>query len=203
MTEIDNSLYEQIIKKIKHNRISTTEIADCLGKKGALTKVSPVNKGHFRVGKIFFAYAYNDSNWELHEQLQNANEDDVVIVEAFNCNESAVFGDLVSKYLLLYKGVTAIVINGYMRDTHRLIKENYPIWCKGVTPIGCHNTKNEKELDPNILDSWRKKYVGSIAVCDDGGTVIIPPEYINKDFLEKLDFIELQEEWSSSNRTSQ
>lgn len=37
-------------------------------------------------------------------------------------------------------------------------------------------------------------YDGSIAVCDDTGVVIIPKELHTEEFLEKLDFIENQED---------
>ena len=176
MNEHKDYIQDKIIKVIKKNRISTTEVADCLGKTGALHHVIPLNKKHFQVGKIFLAYGYNESNWEIHEQIQNVNEGDIVIVETHNCNDRAVFGELVSKYLILYKGVSAIVVNGYIRDVHKIIKDNYPIWCKGVTPIGCYNEKNGTELNPQIVSEWKKKYEGGIAVCDDGGVVLIPPE---------------------------
>jgi len=189
-----NSIRNEIIQKIKRNRISTTEVADCLGKKGAIADIKPINRGHFYAGNIFLAYAYNESNWELHKQLENVGEEDIVIVETHNCNSRAIFGELVSRYVTLYRGCSAIVVNGYMRDGNILLKENYPVWCKGITPIGCFNKKNEAGLDPQIIEKWKKIYEGAIAVCDDGGVVVIPPDDINKDFLEKLDFIELQED---------
>lgn len=191
---MEKSIADEIILKIKLNRISTTEVADCMGKTGALEGLCPINKGHFRVGRIFMAYAYGESNWELHEQLQDIREDDIVLVETHNCKERAIFGSLVSRYILLYRRAAAIVVNGYMRDTHRLHKENYPIWCRGVTPIGCFNKKNETQLDSEIISSWKKKYDGGILVCDDGGAVVIPPSMVNEAFLEKLGFIELQED---------
>ena len=187
-------VHADIIKRVMLNRISTTEVADCLGKRGAMPGMQPINRGHFRVGKVFLAYAYNESNWELHEQLQQVNEGDVVIVETHNCNDRAAFGSLVSKYILLYKRASAIVINGWMRDTHKLIKEDYPIWCKGVTPIGCYNKKNSAPVDSRSLKEWKEKYEGAIAVCDDGGVVVIPRQDANLEFIEKLDFIELQED---------
>jgi regulator of RNase E activity RraA len=194
MESSEDAIREEIIEKIKKNRISTTEIADCLGKTGDIPGLVPINRQHFCVGKVFLAYGFNESNWGIHEQLQDVNEGDVVIVETHNCNKRAAFGEIVAKFLLLYKGASAAVINGYMRDAHRLIKENFPIWCKGVTPIGCYNKKNEEELDAKILDDWKNKYEGAIAVCDDGGVVIISRKNINKEFLEKLDFIEIQED---------
>lgn len=191
---MNNTIINKIIKRIAINRISTTEIADCLGKKGALPSIHPLNSGHFRVGKVFFVYAFNESNWELHEQIQKVSQGNILLVETHNCQDRAIFGDLVSKYLTLYRRVGAIVVNGFMRDAHSLIKENYPIWCKGVTPIGCFNKKNENELAANIINAWKDKYEGAIAVCDDSGVVIIPREVIEKEFLEKLEFMELQED---------
>lgn len=183
-----------MIEKIIKNRISTTEIADCLGKRGALKGLYPVNRGHFCVGKVFLAYAYDESNWEVHKQIENVEEGDILFVETHNCQDRAIFGELVSKYLILYKRVRAIIINGQARDAHRLIKENFPIWCSGVTPIGCFNKKNDRKLESSVINDWKKKYKDTIAVCDDGGVVIIPRQNINKNFLEQLDFIELQED---------
>ena len=194
MSNNQESITDRMIRTIKRNKISTTEVADCLGKTGAIPDVGPINKRHFCVGRVFMAYGYNESNWELHEQLQNVREGDVVVVESHNCKKRAAFGELVSKYLLLYKGAVAVVVNGYMRDAHRLLKENFPVWCKGVTPIGYMNVKNEEPLDPEIIANWKEKYDNAIAVCDDAGVVIIPSNKINEEFLRKLDFIELQED---------
>lgn len=187
-------IYEEIINKIERNRISSTEVSDCLGKMGAIDDLKPLNKGQFKVGKVFFCYAYNESNWELHEQIINLSENDILVVEAINCNNRALLGSLVSKYVLLYKQAKAIVVNGNLRDAHTLIKENHPVWCKGVTPIGCFNKKNNEPVDLDIYSSLKNKYEGAIAVCDDTGVVIIPKVLINEEFLVKLDFIEEQED---------
>lgn len=184
----------QIIKTIKINRISTTEIADCLGKTGALKGVKPVNRGHHKVGRIFAVYAYDNSNWDLHRQLQNIPRESMVVVETFNVDERAVFGHLVSKYITLYCGAEAIIVNGQLRDAHLLIKDNFPIWCQGVTPIGCFNRESEHEVPQEYLDELETKYSGAIAVADDGGCIVIPKQFQNQDFLNRLDFIELQED---------
>ncbi|AKB27252.1 hypothetical protein MSSAC_0548 [Methanosarcina siciliae C2J] len=184
----------QIISKIKRNRISSTEVADCLGKSGDIPGVVPLNIGHFRVGRVRWTYALNESNWEFHEQIIDVEEGEVLLLEPFDCNGRAIFGSIVSKYLILYRQVAAIVVQGYLRDIPHLRKENWPIWCTGGTPIGCFNRKNEVDLDPAIIAERRKRYDGAIAICDDSGVVIIPKDRINRDFLEKLDWIEEQED---------
>jgi regulator of RNase E activity RraA len=188
------NISDQIIQKIKINRISTTEIADCMDKTGSLPDIQPVNSKKHVVGKIFWAYALNESNWELHEQIIDVQKDDIVLVEPFNCNDRAIFGDLVSKFLILYKQCSGIVVNGKLRDVHALIKENWPIWYKGPNPIGCTNLKNNNPLAPEVILKNKDVYNGSIAVCDDTGVVVIPKAFHNKDFLLKLDWIEEQED---------
>lgn len=183
----------KIIDYVRRNRVSTTEVADCLEKTGAVTGVQAVNRGHFRVGNVFWAFACRESNWSVHEQVQHTQEGDIVFVEAFGCGERAVLGDLVSKYLLLYRQAAAIVVTGNLRDAHRLVKENWPIWCRGFSPAGCFNVKVELP-DQAFLAEHRAKYEGAIAVCDDTGVVIVPKEEHNAEFLKKVEAIELQED---------
>jgi 4-hydroxy-4-methyl-2-oxoglutarate aldolase len=185
---------EEIIKRIHNNRISTSQVSDCLGKTGAIQNVVPINFGHFRIGRVRFAYAHNCSNWELHEQLQDVRPGEVVVVEAIDCGDYAVFGSLVTKFLILYRNAAAVIVNGLLRDHSDLRRWNWPVWSRGYTPIGCFNVKNEMPPDPELLTELRQHYDGTIAVCDDSGAVIIGKEHINEDFLEKLDIIEIQED---------
>lgn len=185
----------QIISYIKNNRVSTTEVADAMGKKGHIPGIMPANKGHFRVGKVFYAYAHSESNWDAHEQIQNAQAGDVVFIDAFNCAQRSIIGDIVSKYLLLYKRAEAIIVNGSVRDAHRIIKENWPIWCSGFSPIGCFNRKVTADIDLiRKIEEKRGEYENSIAICDDAGVVIIPKNLVSETMLEKLHFIEAQED---------
>ena len=185
---------EKIIDYLVHNRVSTTEVADALGKTGVIPGIMPVNRGHYRADKIKWVYAYDESNWPVHEQIQEIEEDNIVFVQVFNCGDRAIFGELVSKYLLLYRQSRAIVIQGKMRDAAALIKENWPIWCDGFNPVGCFNGKLNEALDKNLVNKNRGKYDGAIAVCDDCGVVVISKENLTEEFLQKLHNIENQED---------
>lgn len=184
----------QIVDKIKRNRISTTEVADCLGKSGAFKDAHAVNRGHFAVGVVKWIYAYEESNWTIHEQARDIPEGSVVLIEAFDCGDRALMGELVSKYMLLYCQAVAVVTNANLRDGNDLIKQNFPVWCKGFTPEGCFNRKPSKPFDEEIRAAHAAMYDGAIAVCDDTGVVIIPKEHHTEEFLQKLDNIERQED---------
>jgi regulator of RNase E activity RraA len=184
----------EMIKLIETNKISTTEVADVLGKTGQINGLYALNKRHFVVGEVAFVYALNNSNWEVHRQLDSLDcENKIVYVHPVNCDRS-IFGDLVSKYTLLYKKAKAIVVNGLMRDAHTLIKENYPIWLTGVSPIGCVNVQNKIDINPNEYRTLKAMYEGNIMVCDDSGVVMVSLDKITEEFIKKLHFIEYQED---------
>lgn len=189
-----NSVSQKIIDYIKRNRVSTTEVADALGKTGAISNVVPINRGHFRVGEIKWVYAYDVSNWSVHEQIKDIEENYIVLVDAFDCEDRAIFGELVSKYLLLYRQCKAIIVRGKLRDAAALIRQNWPIWCEGFNPVGCFNRKPEQSIDVSMINEYRNNFDGAIAVCDDCGVVIIPKDKISEEFLFTLQHIENQED---------
>lgn len=185
---------EKIIHTIRKNRISTTEVADCLGKTGAIKECRAVNQGQFAVGNIKWIYAYDETNWPVHEQARDIQEGDIVFIEAFNCGDRAIIGELVTKFMILYQGAAAVISNSNFRDGNDIIKQRYPVWCKGFNPEGCFNIKPERPLDEVIRKQHEKLYEGSIAVCDDTGVVVIPKELHTEEFIEKLNHIEDQED---------
>ena len=192
------SLVKSTIELIESNRISSTEVADALGKKGVVPDLLPINPGRHVAGEIHYVYAHSESNWPLHEQIQELPENCFLYVDAFNCNQKAIFGDLVAKYLILYKRVKGIVVQGHMRDIPDLKKYGFAIWCKGYSPLGCYNNNIVAPEDVRIEAEKRKAELnGGIMVCDDSGCTVIEKKIINDDTFARLELIELQEDiWS-------
>lgn len=188
------SMTDQIIDYLRRNRVSTTEVADCLGKAGTLSGLMPCTTGYYRAGKIKWVYAYNETNWPLHEQIRDIEDGCIVFVDAYHCERRAILGQLISKYLLLYHQSEALIVQGQLRDAAEILREKWPIWCSGYTPIGCFNTKPDTEVDESWKKAHHRLYDGAIAVCDDCGVVVIPKADINEEFLSKLHHIEAQED---------
>lgn len=185
---------DKIIEYITRNRVSTTEVSDCLGKSGAVRGVMPCVRGHHKVGEMKLVYAYDETNWPLHEQIANIEEGKVIFVASIDCGNRAIFGELAAKYLLLYRRSIAIVTDGQVRDAAAIIKERYPIWHAGFNPEGCFNTRPARGPEARVIDELRARYDGAVAVCDDCGVVVIPKHALNEDMLHKLEQIELQED---------
>lgn len=184
---------QKIIDTIKLNRISTTEVADALGKKGVLPGLLPVTNDMHCVGPVRTVFTAYDSNYGIHDQVRAVEPGEVVVVYAHECEGRAIFGDLVSKFITLYRRAAAVAVNGLVRDAARLRRERYPVWSTGVTPLGCYNVKGDA-FPADLEASIRAEVEGGIAVCDDGGVVIIPAANVNEDMLERLEKIELQED---------
>jgi 4-hydroxy-4-methyl-2-oxoglutarate aldolase len=190
-----NDIKEQMIALIEKNRISSVEVADALGKTGVLDGINIFNPGKSCVGEVQYIFGHSESNWPIHEQAHHLKEGGIVYVDTFECNNKAAFGDLVSKYLMLYKRMKGMVVNGLLRDAHTIRKENYSAWCTGVTPLGCNNV--DMPIPSHVQEEAKKRkeyFDGSIMVCDDSGCTVISKENINEQTLKKLEFMELQED---------
>lgn len=187
---------DEIIHLIRTNRISSTEIADCLDKSGLLSEgLTPITRGHFRVGRISYIFAAAGSNYPVHQGLDDIASDTVVVVDALDCQDRALFGNLVAKYALLYRQSQALVALGKLRDIPHLIREAYPIWCLGFSPIGCSNAPVDLTPYTSQISERRNGLDGCIAVCDDSGVVVIPRE-AESGFDERLRWIEhLEDVW--------
>ena len=188
-------LRSDIIRLLRRNRISTTEVADCLGKTGVLENVYPVNRGMYAAGVIQYVYAYKESNWPIHDQIRNVKPDQIILMDAIDVKGRALVGELVTKYLCLYNQICAIICLGKMRDANDLIKNRYPVWCTGFSPVGCFNCEVEETSEiSSAAQKGKELYDGAIAVCDDTGVIVIPKSCITEDFYKKLEQIEQQED---------
>ena len=176
------------------NLVSTTEASDALGKSGVFSCVKPINPGLYKVGRVKCVFAAYNSNWELHDQIVDINKGDIILLltHHVDANRSAI-GELIAKYILLYKQAAAIIVDGVVRDISSLQRYKYPIWSKGSSPLGCFNHK----VDPFPVEQaqqFRDRFENGIAICDDGGVVIVEREMINLLTLEKFKQIEMQED---------
>lgn len=184
---MNSDLRSKIIDYIRTNRMSTTEVSDALGKFGSLSGVVPLTTGHFVVGEVRAVMAVGGSNYYVHEAAENLEPGQIFLVspdEAFA--DEALLGDLVTKYALLYQNAAAVVVEGNVRDYSRLTRERYAVWSRGRNPVGAVNEHRglprEHPLDRGI------------AVCDDGGVVVIPPDQVSDETLLALRKVESTED---------
>jgi regulator of RNase E activity RraA len=190
---MSSTIAQRIIETIRLNRISTTEVADALGKRGVLPGQMPITPDLHCVGLVRPVFTAFDSNYGIHDQVRDVRPEEVVVVYSHECEGRAIFGDLVAKFITLYRRASAVAVNGLVRDAARLRRDRYPVWSTGVTPLGCYNVPGDP-FPPDLEARIRREVEGGVAVCDDGGVVIIPASEVNENMLHKLDRIEMQED---------
>src|SRR3569623_663783 len=187
------SYLKAILEFCIENRVSTTEVADALGKAGVLAGVGPINSNLYRAGPVRAIFTANNSNYAVHEQIRDVRKGEVVIIFTHNCDGRAIIGDLMCKYILLYKGAAALVVQGMVRDAAALRRHGYAVWSEGVTPLGCFNDPGAPYPE-HLERKGRDAYGGGFAACDDGGVTVIPRNKLNEDMLTRLRRIEMQED---------
>lgn len=186
---------EEIITYIKKNRVSSVEVADALGKSGVIEGPKALVPRKHVVGEVKYIYGHSRSNWPIHEQGKDVSEGGILFVDTFECYNQAAFGDIVAKYFLLYKSFEGIIVNGLMRDIHALIRYDFPVWALDVTPLGCYNKKVEpSEEIVKSAEKRRNELEGGVMVADDSGCTFIKKDLLNENTLERLHFIETQED---------
>lgn len=183
----------EILDYCRKNRVSTTEVADALGKSGVFPKVQPVNPHQYRVGPVRCIFTANNSNYAVHEQVRDVQEGEVVIIFTHGCDGRAIIGDLISKFALLYRGAAAVVVQGFVRDVASLRREGFALWSEGVSPLGCFNTP-AGAYPADLEKQMREQYDGGLAVCDDGGVTVIARHLLTQEMLTRLHRLEMQED---------
>ena len=111
-----NDISRQIVEYIDEKKMSTEEVSDAMGKTGVVKGSKPIAKGQFAVGVVQYVYTYLDSNWAIHEQIRDLRKDVIVFVDDINVTDKALFGQLVSRFIIQKKNAKAIVTKGWMRD---------------------------------------------------------------------------------------
>jgi 4-hydroxy-4-methyl-2-oxoglutarate aldolase len=182
-----------IIDYCMENRVSTTEVADVLGKSGVIPHMTAVTSDLYRVGRVRPVFAAGISNYLVHEQIRDVQKGEVVIIFTYDCEERAIIGELIAKYILLYRGAVAVIVKGLVRDGAALRRYRYAVWSEGFSPLGCFNAKNG-DFPVDLEKEIRAQYEGGIAVCDDGGVTVIPPNMVNEHTYNQLHKIEVQED---------
>jgi 4-hydroxy-4-methyl-2-oxoglutarate aldolase len=194
-----NKTISQIIQYINNNRISSTQTADALGKKGVIDHdFIPMNPTLFVSGQIEYIYASNKSNWTIHQGAESLSKDKIIYVDNIDCGDLALFGELVAKYIILYKSCKGIIVNGRLRDISEIKKYNFPVWYKGNNPLGCFNSDIELTDDQyNIVKNRKEYFEKCIVVADQTGVTFIEDTSDLEDLYTRLENIEnLEDLWS-------
>lgn len=187
------SIKDELIKFLRTNKISTTELADSLAKTGGIPALLPIIAESYAVGVAHCIFTANGSNYYVHEQVTAIQPGEIALIFSEYCEGRAVFGDIIARYILEVKKATAVVVQGAIRDADEIRESGYPVWSQGFAPIGCVNIPTVP-FPADQEHSLRQKYENCILVCDGCGVVAILEKYQNEDTLRRLQALRVQEQ---------
>ena len=113
------------------------------------------------------------SHAEVSREL--ASEGEVVLIDAGGSTDTGTWGE---NHCMRARprGVSGAVINGATRDAHEIKSLDFPVFCKGFSPV-----KSQWDLEtlshnqPINLDGVQIR-PGDIVFGDETGIIIVPPE---------------------------
>lgn len=152
---------------------ATPNIADCMGRHGALHhSIKPIKDDTKMVGIACTVRLRPGDNLMLHKAVDIAQAGDVLVVDCEGHMKNAPWGELLT-LAAMKKGIKGLVIDGVIRDVKDIRALGFPIFCKGMTPNGC-DKDGPGEVNLPISCGGVIVNPGDIVVGDDDGVVIIP-----------------------------
>jgi regulator of RNase E activity RraA len=123
-------------------------------------------------------------NLMVHKALDIARPGDVVVVDAGASPMNAVLGDLISTKAR-HRGIGGFVVDGLIRDLPAILElEDFPVFARGVTPIGPLH-RGPGEINMPISCGGIVVHPGDIVMGDLNGIVVVPRDCA-EDLLERL-----------------
>lgn len=183
-----------------HN-IPTTCISDVMnGLNNMHPAIKPLNEEHKFVGRALTVQIPVGDNLAVLRAIREAKTGDVIVIDAKGDEYRAIAGDFVVG-MAQTLGVSAIVVDGVIRDINGIKKLNFPVFSRGTT-VAASGKAGVGEINIPISCGGTSVSPGDIIVGDADGVVVIPQfgaQKILEKSLDKLRKDELREEKVSGN----
>jgi regulator of RNase E activity RraA len=114
-------------------------------------------------------------NLMVHKSLDIAQPGDVVVVDAGSSTMTAVIGDLICTKAR-HRGIAGFVVDGLVRDLPAILAlEDFPVFARGVTPIGPLH-RGPGQINFPVCAGGVVVSPGDLIVGDLNGVVVVPRE---------------------------
>ena len=165
--------YNKTQLKMVYSLVSTPNISDAMHKQGAMCDIKPISLGFHMVGRALTVRTV-DGDWAKPiEAIDKSDKDRVVVIDV-NGGKTAVWGELATWSAKL-KGLAGVVIDGAVRDLDDLIKIDFPIFCKYISP-NAGEPKGFGEIGAEINCGNQIVRTDDWIIGDDSGVVVVPQE---------------------------
>lgn len=136
-------------------------------------EIKPVFAGCRILGPAVTLRMRPGDNLMLHKALGVAQPGDVLVVDTCGCHTYAVLGELIAMAAFQAAKLSAIVVDGGIRDVAQLRKNRFPVFARFAAP--CVGDKDGPgEINFPISCGGVPVHPGDIIAGDDNGVVVVP-----------------------------
>jgi len=165
--------YDKSELKKAFSLVSTPNISDAMHKKGVIQDIKPVKLGFHMVGKALTVRTI-DGDWAKPiEAIDKADKGDIIVVDVSG-GKTAIWGELAT-WSAKMKNLGGVVIDGAVRDLDDLIKIDFPIFSRYVSP-NAGEPKGFGEIGAEIICGNQTVRTGDWIIGDDSGVIVVPKE---------------------------
>jgi RraA family protein len=172
---------ESIIKQF--TEIPTTCISDAMdGLNNMNPAIKPLKEEYKFAGRALTVKIPVGDNLAVLRAIREAKPGDVIVVDAKGDQYRAIAGDFVAG-MAQTLGVSAIVVDGVIRDIEGIKKLHFPVFSKGTT-VAASGKAGIGEINVPVSCGGTAVNPGDLIVGDADGVVVIP-QSIEESVLEK------------------
>jgi RraA family protein len=129
---------------------------------------------------------YPGDNLMVHKALDVAEPGDVLVIDAGSTAMNALVGDLISTKAQ-HRGIQAFVVDGLIRDVDEVSSLGFPVFARGVTPIGPLH-RGPGEINFSVSCGGIVVNPGDVICGDRDGLVVIRSDFAS-DVLDRLESV--------------
>lgn len=170
----------------RYEVVSTAMVNDVLREMGLIyqtlsTEIAPI-KDSMKVAGVAFTIK-GSKNLDLTnemvqraEMLESIPEDSVCVWDTSGDNESAQWGEIMTM-ASKRRGCRGAVVDGGVRDTNKVLEQNFPVFCKYRTSNGMLGRFRMIGYQMPVMIGGVTIYPGDIVFGDIDGCIVVPREY--------------------------
>ena len=167
--------------------VSTPNLSDAMHRSGDLEGIVPVQVGKKACGPAVTVRTYPGDWAKPVEAIDTARAGDVIVIDAAG-RPPAVWGELASESCL-QKKISAVVVDGAIRDVDAIRSIGFPAWSRLVTPTAWE-PKGFGEINAPITVGGVRVFPGDWIVADDSGVVRVPKDGLAEVVNRAMDVLE-------------
>jgi 4-hydroxy-4-methyl-2-oxoglutarate aldolase len=135
-------------------------------------RISPLSAGMAIAGQARTVSVLAGDNAALHEVIGRLRPNEVLVIDAANYSDRAVWGGILNTRAKL-RGISGVVLDGAARDAAEMREMGLPVFLSALSPAGPHKGWGGS-IDDRISCGGVVVMPGDIILGDDDGVTVVP-----------------------------